>query len=176
MHQRTTEISPGRRPNPGDWPCTRGTPVLDQRGERYRFLGHVYFDLAVGINEHGMPEGGGGGSFSSQGSPGILAWSTQEGCQAHPYVRWAIVYGLLRRRQDTAFAPTTGHAYPLRRVRIPVSLHATGPLAYAVLPQAPNDLMVQTPSGGTVLDEKLGLPAPRGCQPGESAGIGTVGG
>lgn len=150
-------------------------PRFSIAGERYRFLGKVYFDLTAAIDDHGGQGGGGSGSFSPQPSPGPLAWSTQEGCRVHPYVQWVIVYGLLRSPHDSVLARTAKRTYRLRDVPIPASMHAGGRLAYAVLLRRPTDLLVLTPSGRTASEENLELPAPEHCRPGESSGIGMIG-
>jgi hypothetical protein len=143
--------------------------------ERYRFLGEVYFDLTAAIDGHGEQGGGGSGSFSPQSSPGPLAWSTQEGCRAHPYVQWSIVYGLLRSPRDRVLARAAKRAYRLRDVPMAASMHAGGRLVYAVLPRRPTHVLVLTPSGKTISDEDLELGASEHCRPGESSGIAMIG-
>jgi len=150
-------------------------PRFSITGERYRFLGKIYFDLAAEIDSHGERGGGGGGSFSPQSPKRLFAWSTQEGCHAHPYVQWVIIYGLLRNPRDRVFARVAKRAYRLKTVSIPASLHAGGALAYAVMPRRPTDVLVLTPSGTTASAEKLEPPGSEQCEPGESSGISMVG-
>jgi hypothetical protein len=150
-------------------------PAFSIRAERYRFLGKTYVDLSAEVDAQGSSEGGGSGSFSPQRSPQAFAWSTQEGCEADPSVRWSIVYGLLRDSRDTALARVGGRQYAVRVASIPGSLHAGGELAYVVLPQQPSEVLVRGASGHTLQHEDLdGLPE-RGCKPGESASIGAIG-
>jgi hypothetical protein len=122
-----------------------------------------------------MRGGAGSGSFSPQRSPQAFAWSTQEGCEADPSVRWSIVYGLLRDSRDTALARRGAKEYAVKVAPIPASFHAGGELAYVVLPRQPREVLVRGASGRTLQHEDLGgLPA-RGCEPGESTGIGAIG-
>jgi hypothetical protein len=150
-------------------------PAFSITAEHYRFLGKTYVDLSANISAHGMREGGGSGSFSPQRSPQAFAWSTQEGCEVHPSVRWSIVYGLLRDSRDTALARIGAKEYAVKVASIPGSFHPGGELAYVMLPQQPSEVLVRSASGHTLQHEALdGLPA-RSCKPGESAGIAAVG-
>ena len=150
-------------------------PELSIMAEHYRFLGKTYVDLSAEIHAQGSSEGGGSGSFSPQRSPQAFAWSAQEGCEAHPSVRWSIVYGLLRDPRDTAVVRTSGREYPVKVAPIPGSFHAGGELAYAVLPRQPSEVLVRSASGRTLQDERLDSLPSRGCEPGESASIGAIG-
>jgi hypothetical protein len=150
-------------------------PAFSITAEHYRFLGKTYVDLSANISAHGMREGGGSGSFSPQRSPQAFAWSTQEGCEADPSVRWSIVYGLLRDSRATALARVGGRQYAVKVASIPGSFHAGGELAYVVLPQQPSEVLVRGAGGQTLQHEDLdGLPV-RICKPGESASIGAFG-
>ena len=146
------------------------------KGERYRFLGHVYFDLAAEVAERGSGEGGGAGSFSPQRSPGVFAWNTEEGCLANSRIGWSIVYGLLRGHGEKVYVRAGRHTRPLRVTAIPAVFHAGGRLAYIVLSQRPERVLVSAFNGRTVLNEATGLSAPQDCFPGVSSGAISVGG
>jgi len=131
-------------------------------GEGPSAKSRTHFDLSVEV----AAEGAGGitsGSGSSiavgersrpKSSPFALQMHT--GCQPHEY---AILYGLLRAPTDTVLARSPGSLQPLRRVRIPASLHVHGVLVYIALPALPNEVLVRTPTGKTVFTEKLARPA-----------------
>jgi hypothetical protein len=73
-------------------------------------------------------------------------------CEPHGY---AILYGILKAPGDTVLVRGSGVLEPLRRARIPASLHVRGVLAYIALPAVPEELLVRTPTGKTVFTEKL---------------------
>jgi hypothetical protein len=154
-------------------------PAFSIGVERYRFLGKTYVDLSAAIRARGTREGGGSGgggsSFSPRRSRQAFAWSTQEGCEADSSVRWSIVYGLLRDSRDTVLVRTGGTAYAINVASIPGSFHVGGELAYAVLPRQPSEVLVRGVGGHTVQRERLGGWPSRGCEPGESASLVTVG-
>jgi hypothetical protein len=137
-------------------------PAFSITAEHYRFLGKTYVDLSANISAHGMREGGGSGSFSPRRSPQAFAWSTQEGCEADPSVRWSIVYGLLRDSRDTALARRGVKEYAVKVAPIPASFHAGGELAYVVLPQQPSEVLVRGASGRTLQHETWAA-CPRGA-------------
>jgi len=125
-----------------------GGPAFSIKGEAYRFLGHIHFALAVEITN------GGGGSESPSGhKPNLFSWAVWRACQPHPY---AILYGLLKDPADTVLARTPGTLHALRHVAIPAHLHAGGVLVYTASATVPSELIVRTPSGKTILTEKLG--------------------
>ena len=144
-------------------------------GERYRFLGHVYFDLAAEVVERGSGEGGGGGSFSPQRSPGVFAWNTEQGCLANSHIGWSIVYGLLRGHGEEVYVRAGRQTHLLRSTAIPAVFHAGGRLAYIVLSRQPERVLVKAFNGRTVLDEATGLPASQDCSPGVSSAAMSVG-
>ncbi len=132
-------------------------------GEAYRFLGQIYFALQVETSN-------GGGSERPRGQkPNLFSWSLWTACQPHPY---AILYGLLKRPDDTVLARTSGKLSALHRVAIPSHLHAGGVLAYAVSATVPSELLVRDRSGKTVVVEnlrQLGKEATETCE-GEAEG------
>jgi hypothetical protein len=139
-------------------------PAFSIIEQHYRFLGHVYFELTVRVdNESSSGLGGGGGigsssevSFSSKGStkpkPSPFSMSLSQSCEPHPY---AIVYGLLKAPGDMVLARVSGRLQPLHRVAFPASLHVHGALAYAVLPAIPSELVVRARDGRTIAREDL---------------------
>jgi hypothetical protein len=173
MHEGPAQIPAGRRAQARRRAYPERPRVLDQ-GEHYRFLGKTYVDLSAEAHAQGSSEGGGSGSFSPQRSPQAFTWSTQEGCEADPSVRWSIVYGLLRDSRDTALARVGGRRYDVKVSSIPASFRAGGELAYVVLPRQPSEVIVDDASGHAVQDEHLDGLSSR-CERGESSGIATVG-
>lgn len=123
-------------------------PAFSIKGEAYRFLGHIHFALAVEVTN-----GAGGGESPSGRKPSLFSWAVWRACKPHPY---AILYGLLKNPSDTVLARTAGTLRRLRRAPIPAYLHAGGVLVYTASTTVPSELIVRTPSGRTVLTEKLG--------------------
>jgi hypothetical protein len=132
--------------------------------ERYRFQGRVYFNLAAKLTERGGAASG--SNFTPRGSA-PLAWSLHEGCTRRS-VRYAIVYGLLREPRDTAYAYAGARRYALRRAPIPRSFHTQGVAVYAALPHPPTRIVVNSPSGASVMREQLEAPGDERCRPGSS--------
>lgn len=133
-------------------------PTFSIVAERYRFLGHVYFDLKVNVEETspvGVRTFGGSSGVLTIGGPRhpVFKPQTEAGCRPHPYT---IVYGLLKAPDDTVLVGTPTTFTPLRVVPIPAYLHAGGALAYAVLPASRPELLVRAPDGRTVQRENLG--------------------
>jgi hypothetical protein len=135
-----------------------GGPTFSIVGERYRFLGKVYFEVKLSIEAVSTSEGEfiGGGSTSTVTfgvGPRAFEPRVETGCRPQPYT---VVYGLLKARGDTVLVGTPPAALTtLRRVTIPAYLHAGGVLVYAALPGAPARLLVRRPDGRVVQDEKL---------------------
>jgi hypothetical protein len=132
-------------------------PAFTIVGERYRFLGHVYFELKLHLEEFGESELGGfsrsiGGAIILTPRPRALDWQIETGCKPHPY---AILYSLLKSPQDTVLARTAGVLTAWRSVSIPASMHAGGVLVYTVLPAPPEELLIRAPDGKTIHSEKL---------------------
>jgi hypothetical protein len=130
-------------------------PSFSISGERSGFRNEVHFQLSVEVDTEEASSGitsfsGGAGSSGQKSSPFTLEIHT--GCQPHEY---AILYGVLTAPGDTVLVRVSGSLRPLRRVRIPASLHAHGVLAYIALPSLPSELLVRTPAGRTILTEKL---------------------
>jgi len=117
---------------------------------------HKSFELEAETS--GEASGGGGAlealSAISLGPHGAPAFETQlkTGCEP---AEFAILYGVLRHPRDTVMVRAAGTLVPLRRAAIPKRLHAGGELAYIALPGVPEELIVRTPKGKTVLHEDL---------------------
>lgn len=153
--------------------------------ERYRYLGHVYFELTLAVGAEAISEVGerqeprgfsfGGGRPSEPLRHGPFEQNVETGC--HPY-EYAIVYGLLRKSRDKVLVKIAGKLEPLHQVRIPASIHAGGVLVYAALQSAPEAIVVRTPSGKTVQSENMRIQSKetRETCEGEAEGSGpTVG-
>jgi hypothetical protein len=151
-------------------------PSFSIIGERDSLMGKIHFDLRVEVAagaEAGDLIGGTntivvGVHRKPKPSP-PFALKMRTGCQPHEY---AILYGVLKAPTDTVLARSAGSLQPLRRVRIPASLHIHGVLAYIALPAVPSELLVRTPTGKTIFTEKLAsraLTAKETCE-GEAEG------
>jgi hypothetical protein len=132
-------------------------PAFTIVAERYRFLGTVYFELKLHLEETGE-SGLGGSSRSIIGatvltpSPRALDWQIESGCKPHPY---AILYSLLKKPGETVLSRTGTTLTPWRTVPIPAYLHAGGALVYTVLPAPPEELLIRAPDGRMIHSEKL---------------------
>ncbi|MGA7541139.1 MAG: hypothetical protein WBW93_20455, partial [Steroidobacteraceae bacterium] len=93
------------------------------------------------------------------------------GCHPHEY---SIFYGLLRKPRDTVLAKVAGKLVPMLHVRIPSSLHAGGALVYLASVGQPEEILVRSPNGKTLMNEDRSRTASEGretCE-GESEGSG----
>jgi hypothetical protein len=131
-------------------------PTFTIRGERYRELGHVHFELKLeASNEQLFGGGGEGGGLLSlrleEGSrpPGKQPFQpqTSNGCEPQPYV---IIYGLLKAPGDTVLARVAGGLVSLSKVAIPAHLHAGGVLAYGAFSPIPTELVIRDGRGRTI--------------------------
>jgi hypothetical protein len=154
-------------------------PDFSILGERYRLFGRIHIQLKLktgeglvnfGEGEEGGPLEGSGESFAMPvKSKGPLDSELATGCRPHEY---SIFYGLLEKPRDTVFAKITGKLVPLRRVHIPASLHTGGVLVYLVSSAQPEEIVVRSPDGKTVMSEDRASRATEGretCE-GESEG------
>jgi hypothetical protein len=176
---RTGKCTKPRRVRPtirtiavGNLPQGPGFSILGERRPNFTGENHLNLSIELAAAEAGgiLGEGSGSGAGGRTGSkPSPFALHLQTGCQPHEYV---ILYGLLSASRDTVLARNAGRLQPLRRVRIPASLHAHGVLAYVALPAVPSEVIVRTPKGKTVFTEKLagkGREAKETCE-GEAEG------
>ncbi len=160
--QQRPKLLPG-----GHRTIARGTlpqgPGFSITGERYSVTGKIHFGLGVEVAANAEAGGliGGDSTIAVGVEPKPkpkptpsppFALQLKTGCEPHEY---AILYGILKDPTDTVLARSSGRPQPLRRVRIPASLHVHGVLAYIALPTVPNELLVRTPTGKTVFTEKL---------------------
>jgi len=136
-------------------------PAFTIRGERYRKLGAVHFELKLEVSNEELLFGGGGEELIPEGRlmPGesertrrMFTPRASSGCQPQPY---AIVYGLLKARGDTVLARVSGQLVPLREVLIPARLHAGGVLVYGAFSPLPTELLVRDARGTTIDREDL---------------------
>jgi hypothetical protein len=144
-----------------------GGPQFAIVGQAFHFFGRIHFALQVDITDQG-----GGGESASGERPKLFTWALYEGCKPQQY---AIVYGLLKAPRDTVLARTSGVLHPLHRVAIPAHLHAGGVLVYAAAGTVPSELILRSPSGRTIVTEKLGrlgAEATETCE-GEAEGAAT---
>ncbi len=166
-------------------------------GERYRLFGRAYSRLtlttgtdleppaagpaegAKRFGEEGGDEQEEGGPVEGSGGPlamfvksrMLLSSRTSTGCQPHEY---SIFYGQLKKSRDTVLARVEGKLVSLHRVRIPASIHAGGVLVYLVSSGEPEEIVVRSPSGNTVVSENRSKQTTEGremCE-GESEGTG----
>jgi hypothetical protein len=142
-------------------------PTFTIRGERYRELGHVHFELKLeASNEEELFGGGGeGGGLlglrleEGSGPPGKQPFQpqTSNGCEPQPYV---IIYGLLKAPGDTVLARVAGGLVPgglvpLSKVAIPAHLHAGGVLAYGAFSPIPTELVIRDGRGRMIATKNL---------------------
>jgi hypothetical protein len=126
-------------------------PPFSITGERYRFLGRVYFELKIHVEE---PTGSSGAvSLAFGHRPSMLDWRTETGCHPHPY---AILYSLLTAPGDTVFIGTPGKLTEMQRVAIPAIFNAGGVLVYSTSIVPSSELVIRTKSGKTIRTEKIG--------------------
>jgi hypothetical protein len=134
-----------------------GGPSFAIVGERTKFMGHVSTDVNAQTNEQvtgGFSIGENYGAAGRHRRPPPFTLKRKTGCQPHEY---AILYGVLKAPKDTVLVRLggSGTLQPLRRARIPASLHIHGVLAYIALPAVPEELLVRDSSGKTVVATKL---------------------
>jgi hypothetical protein len=92
-------------------------------------------------------------------------------CHSHEY---SIFYGLLKQPRDTVLAKIAGKLVPVLSVRIPGSLHTGGVLVYLASVSQPEEILVRSPNGKTIMNEDRSRTAREGretCE-GESEGAG----
>jgi hypothetical protein len=143
-------------------------PAFTIRAERYRKLGTAHFELKLEVSneepfggdqfETGEEAGrvqevvGPGREAIPRFEPRAFALQTSGTCKPQPY---EIVYGILKAPRDTVLARVSGRLVPLRKVAIPMRLHAGGVLAYGVFAPLPTELLIRNASGRTIATEDL---------------------
>jgi hypothetical protein len=126
-----------------------GGPPFAIVGERYRFLGKVYFEVKLHIEAEGESEGK---EIFFGPRTRALEFQIEAGCKPHPYT---ILYSLLKKPSDTVLSRTGTTVTPWRTVPIPADLHAGGVLVYTVLAEPPEEISLRAPDGHTVVGETL---------------------
>ena len=136
-----------------------GGPRFSIVTKRYRFLGKVYFNLEVQVQQEprgflGGPIGGGSGSgrLVFGRSPRAFAPEDTTGCTPRPY---EILYGLLRDPGQTVLAGGPGPSAPLTVVPLPASLHERGVLVYGAFSPPPATLTLRDSAGRTLGTQPL---------------------
>ena len=155
---RTITPHPPRCPRPQSEEPRRKTRTLASGalpdGERFTiggtlttYDGHKSFNLEPELLSEGL-----GGSSEGSGEIGVgrrraqaFTPELETGCRP---AEFAIVYGLLRKPHDVVLARTANGLIPLRKVKIPKTLHAGGALAYVALASVPQEVIVRTPRAG----------------------------
>ncbi len=162
-------------------------PEFSIVGERYRFAGRLYTELALGtgpeapepepesepppVSLAGLPRDVREQELLERRKP--LRFTSMAGCRPHEF---SIVIGLLKRPGDTALAEVAGKLAPMSRVRIPASLHMHGVLVYLASESRPERILVRAPSGRIQMRENLRSQAveQRETCEGESEGPGPA--
>jgi hypothetical protein len=143
-------------------------PPFTIRAERYRKLGTAHFELKLEVSNEELLGGdqfetgeeagrvqevvGPGREAIPRFEPRAFAPQTSGTCKPQPY---EIVYGILKAPRDTVLARVSGRLVPLRKVAIPMRLHAGGVLAYGVFAPLPTELLIRNASGRTIATEDL---------------------
>lgn len=121
--------------------------------------------------EENFTEGPSGSFAIPVKRPTPLDSEVSAACHPHEY---SIFYGLLKQPRDTVLAKIAGKLVPVLSVRIPSSLRAGGILVYLASVSQPEEILVRSPNGKTVMNEDRSRTAREGretCE-GESEGTG----
>lgn len=177
FHSEPVQFLPGgiRKLVQGTLPTHEAFSIV---ARRYRFQGHIYFDLSAQLQEParalGGRGGGGGSDFSPSQSSNAFPFSQLVVCSEHPMI---LLWGLLRAPSDTAFLGEGSKDAQLTRVSIPMNFHTRGELAYGFL-KSSTTLIVKNATGKVIEKQYLEPPPPHSqCAGGiESIHIGSSGG
>ena len=157
-------------------------PSFSIVGERYRLFGRVHIQLKLRTGE-GLVSSDEGGEEENvtEGPNGSVAVPVARttpldseifaACHPHEY---SILYGLLTQPRDTVLAKVAGKLVPVLSVHIPSSLHTGGALVYLASVSQPEEVLVRSPNGKTLMNEDRSRTAREGretCE-GESEGAG----
>jgi hypothetical protein len=145
-------ISPRRALAHGQIPGGADFAII---GQRYRIFKHLEFELTVELTAEALAIEGGEvdeGSVELRSRKGPFEPRLATGCHPHEY---SVLYGVLDVAHDTVEAQVGTTLYPLRRVKIPRSLHAGPVLAYLALDAVPDKVIVRSQSGKIVQTEDL---------------------
>jgi len=158
-------------------------PPFSIVGERYRLFGrlHTQLKLSTGEGVVSSNEEGEGEENVTEGPRESVAGPVKRttpldsevstACHPHEY---SIFYALLKQPRDTVLAKIAGKLVPVLRVRIPSSLHTGGTLVYLASVSQPEEILVRSPNGKTLMNEDRSRTAREGretCE-GESEGSG----
>jgi hypothetical protein len=158
-------------------------PSFSIVGERYRLFGRVHTQLKLRTGEGlvSSDEADEGEENVTEGQNGSfevpvkrttpLDFEVSASCHPHEY---SIFYGMLEQPRDTVLAKVAGKLVPALRVHIPSSLHTGGALVYLASVSQPEEILVRSPSGKTIMNEDRSRTAIEGretCE-GESEGPG----
>ncbi len=125
-------------------------PAFSIVGQRYRFWGHTYLQIATRfaapwrVADAGSESGWGDGGGVERSRLFEEEISVTAGCQLRPFV---IVRGLLKRSGDAVFARVGGRMVRLSEVSLPLALGSDGVLVYGSASIAPSGFTVRTRSG-----------------------------
>jgi hypothetical protein len=152
-------------------------------GERYRLFGRLHTQLKLSTGEEVMSsnEEGEGEENVTEGPGESVAGpvtrttplDSEVSAACHPH-EYSIFYGLLKQPRDTVLAKIAGKLVPVLSVRIPSSLHTGGALVYLASVNQPEEILVRSPNGKTLMKEDRNRTAREGretCE-GESEGAG----
>jgi hypothetical protein len=81
-----------------------------------------------------------------------LEWDVRRLCSPYPY---AVVYGLLHAEKDEVLVRSAGKLRVLHSVAPPGYVHLHAAVIYGFVGSHASELLVRTPQGTTVVDEKL---------------------
>jgi hypothetical protein len=130
----------------------------------YRSGDRAYLKLATEIEEvtgHGLVAVSAGSTSIQAGGYGAAAFGIKRGCLAgHDF---ALAYGIMQDRHDTAVAMTRGAPIKLMEKALPSDFRTQGTLVYASVPPGPIDLVVSAPGGGIVANEVYAAPGSNQC-------------
>jgi hypothetical protein len=151
--------------------------------KRYRLFGRVHTQLKLRTGEGlvSSDEGGEGEENIAEGPNGSVAvpvkrttpLDSEVSAACHPH-EYSIFYGLLEQPRDTVLAKVAGKLVPMLHVRIPSSLHTGGALVYLASVSQPEEVLVRSPNGTTIMNEDRSRTAREGretCE-GETEGPG----
>ena len=133
--------------------------------ERYGFEHREYSALGITVFE------GGGATDGTNFTPSPaepFSWSLEVWCPVSAHMH-AIVYGLLTRPGERAYALLGRRRYRMHTAAIPARYRLAGAAAYVALPGLPSRVLATSPAGALVATRDLEPPASERCKPG--AGI-----
>jgi hypothetical protein len=152
-------------------------------GERYRLFGRVHTQLKLSTGEGLVSSDEGGEEEDFTEGPNesfavpvkrMTPLDSEVSAACHPH-EYSIFYGLLKESHDTVLAKVAGKLVPVLTVRIPSSLHAGGALVYLASISQPEEVLVRSPSGKTLMNEDRSRTASEGRETCEGESEGAAG-